>query len=89
MKKRGENIHIWRTREILDHFLTHHNEPRIYLGESIKKYKNISKILENMVFKKYNDIDIIVPDDKNLKDLLVVDKRITDLYKFKPKSIWA
>ncbi|KKM17467.1 hypothetical protein LCGC14_1675470 [marine sediment metagenome] len=88
MKNRGFRIHMWRTREIYIHFTKHLEEPRIYLVETIKKYKNIAKVLECMVFKKYSDNgDLIIPDKRNLKDLLDVDKRIIELYKTKPQSM--
>lgn len=99
MKDMGMHIDMWRTKEILDHFLSHNQEPRIYLGETIKKYKHIAGALESMAFKKIqiaadgNDnsnretTSIIVPDKANLKDLLDVDKRIIELYKVNPKVL--
>ncbi len=80
-KKPGQKINNWTTSQILNHIENHTQEPRIWICESIKTFKLISKGLESMSFFKklsrtnnhlLNDStslieeeDICNPDDDN------------------------
>ncbi len=93
MRAAGKSIKIWRTREILDHFENHIEEPRIFIGESIKKYKQLSRTIHEKLFKEVKLGDepgastIIIVDKDNIKNALLVDKRLMELYSMKPENM--
>ena len=47
MREAGHDIEMWRTWQIKLHFEKHVLDPRIYIGETLKKYKNLASVLEN------------------------------------------
>ena len=68
---------MWRTREILNHFTNHIEDPCIFLGETIRKYKRVSEALEQMLGRKVTLEDgskTVFADHKNIKTMLEVDK---------------
>jgi hypothetical protein len=90
MIDKGESISNWRTKVILEHIESHTLEPRIYIGETIKKFKRIQQVLENniMTRKESSEGTIEVTcDTKNIKEIVNLSKSIKDLYNTPPKGL--
>lgn len=52
MREAGHQIGIWRTWQIKLHFEKHVLDPRIHIGQTLKKYKNLASVLENRCVKE-------------------------------------
>lgn len=91
MVRMNMRVQMWTTRHIYEHFLFHNQEPRIFLGETIKKYKRISEKLEDMLFKEVpvedGEVTVVVTDKEAFRQLLAVDKRIVELYVRQPRTM--
>lgn len=87
---KGKKKDMWRTREIYVHFTEHIRDPRVYIGQTIEKYKIISDTLNHMLIKQVNLENgsiIDIADHKNIKSMLDLDKRVLELYKTNPERM--
>lgn len=103
MKKRGKNIKIWRTGTIKEHIEKHTLDPRIFVGETIREYKEYLEAIKRMSFAhivyKEDSLDFEDPHsipppkmrlvlmERNIKCLMDMEKRVTELYKLNPKNL--
>jgi hypothetical protein len=84
------SLPMWRTRSVLDHIEHHVLEPRIFIGESIRKFTKYWRILEDFILKEeVNDAGEAhtVVNDKNMKMVLDVQRRIAEMYKMNPSTM--
>lgn len=83
-------IPMWRTKTALRHIECHSLEPRVHIGENIKRFKRLSDVLENMSFRKIQNQNgevIIAPDVKVLKTITDIEKTVRELYKSAPNTM--
>jgi len=88
MLSAGMYAPVWRTRDILNHFVGGHiNDARIFLGGSIGKYRRVSTALSRVLFKHADAAaaddggnGAFVPDRENPKLMLLVDQQLQKLY---------
>ncbi len=73
-------IPMWRTKTILAHIEEHTEEPKNYVVESIKKYKNLGKTLNKMVFQIDEISGVPLANTKIIKTQIDIDKMICQLY---------
>ncbi len=74
----GNQIDNWTTSQILNHIENHTQEPRIWICESIKTFKLISKGLESMSFFKKLPGRSNDPLDESTRSLIEEDIRNSD-----------
>ncbi len=91
MKSAGKDIPIWRTKDIQKHFEEHVAEPRIYIGESIKKYKLLSRALHDQLFRQVpseeTGLPVIIADRNNIRNALLVDKMLNQFYQMRSENM--
>ncbi len=73
-------IPMWRTKTILAHIEDHTEEPKNYIIESLKKYKNLGKTLNKMVFSVDENSGTPMVNIKTIKAMIDVDKIMCSLY---------
>ena len=88
--KEGGSIPIWRTRMIKEHIEKHTLDPRIYIGESIRKFKRVLNVVDGMLLKEEvnaaNESHTVV-NEKCLRAILDLHRRITEMYKSVPREM--
>lgn len=90
LKKEGKSIPKWTSKKIKKHIESHLLEPRIFIGESLKKLSRFERLLENMIVTEHEFIDgsrRMLLMEKNMKLSLEIMKRKLELYKATPRSM--
>lgn len=85
-----DKVPMWRTLHALFHIEHHSLEPRIYIGETIKKIGKVQNILLDMIFRKVQNQDgedIAIPDVKVIKSITELEKTQRELYKTVPNTM--
>lgn len=92
MRRRGENIEMWRTKEILIHFtsMTHIIDPRIYIGEMIKELHALQVKTRKFSFKRVkhrSGVTEEMQNDKAIKSFLDIHSKVMMLFKAEPEKM--
>ena len=92
MRKAGKDVPMWTSRAILAHLENHLHEPRVFLHNSIEKLKRVQTTLEGMLFREDRDPSgtrAVRPVAENFRLFMLVNKRLSDLFKEHPKKMNA
>jgi hypothetical protein len=84
---RGVKIHLWRTKQIYEHFTKHQLEPRVMLAQQIVAYNRISAALELTTFERTEGGSGVKPNKDNLAMKLRVDAHVLKLYAMDPGKL--
>ena len=85
---KGE-LPIWRTASVLQHLEDHTDDPVIFVLSSIRKFKRLEKCIQQSTFRevKIGNKSVLMPDERAIKTMISVNKRIETLYKSKLQTL--
>ncbi len=92
MRKAGKEVPMWTSRGIFTHLEHHLRVPRVFLHNSIDKLKRVQTSLEGMLFREdrsSNGARTVRPVPENFRLFMLVNKRLSDLFKEQPKKMNA
>ena len=83
---RGEQLPVWRTRQILEHIYSHDRDPRLFLYLTLENLSVVEGELRNMIFMR-DENGKNAMHEKHYKDWQNTLKMMCLLYKADPSSM--
>lgn len=83
-------VPMWRSAAIKEHIEHHMLEPRIFIGESIKKLLSVLTVTQDCLFKQQMLFDGTIKDavdERSSRFMISLFKQIIQLYRLNPKQM--
>ncbi len=87
LRARGIRVVMWRTREIFKHFTEHQLDPRVFLVEQIRSYKELSAALRLTLLQETSGGSRVKPNNTNVALQLRVDQHLLRLRGIDPGKL--